>query len=167
MELFVKILTNVFGNATIILGLVALFGCLLLRRKWTDTLLAVIKTMMGYEIVSAGAGLMGTAMTPLIKYIYRVLNAQGFVQNTWPAYSASMAAYGTQIAIVFLIGFVLNMLLVRFTKLKGIALTVHLMLFVASAMVPMCMDGHWSESYISGYCVRHCSRPVLLVGYDI
>ena len=139
MELFVKILTNVFGNATIILGLVALFGCLLLRRKWTDTLLAVIKTMMGYEIVSAGAGLMGTAMTPLIKYIYRVLNAQGFVQNTWPAYSASMAAYGTQIAIVFLIGFVLNMLLVRFTKLKGIALTVHLMLFVASAMVPMCM----------------------------
>lgn len=28
MELFVKILTNVFGNATIILGLVALFGCL-------------------------------------------------------------------------------------------------------------------------------------------
>ena len=62
MELFVKILTNVFGNATIILGLVALFGCLLLRRKWTDTLLAVIKTMMGYEIVSAGAGFMGTAM---------------------------------------------------------------------------------------------------------
>jgi len=41
MELFVKILTNVFGNATIILGLVALFGCLLLRRKWTDTLLSV------------------------------------------------------------------------------------------------------------------------------
>lgn len=172
MELFVKILTNVFGNATIILGLVALFGCLLLRRKWTDTLLAVIKTMMGYEIVSAGAGLMGTAMTPLIKYIYRVLNAQGFVQNTWPAYSASMAAYGTQIAIVFLIGFVLNMLLVRFTKLKGIALTVHLMLFVASAAVcSICngthVYGHWSESYISGYCVRHCSRPVLLVGYDI
>lgn len=69
MELFVKILTNVFGNATIILGLVALFGCLLLRRKWTDTLLAVIKTMMGYEIVSAGAGLMGTAMTPLNTFI--------------------------------------------------------------------------------------------------
>ena len=165
MELFVKILTNVFGNATIILGLVALFGCLLLRRKWTDTLLAVIKTMMGYEIVSAGAGLMGTAMTPLIKYIYRVLNAQGFVQNTWPAYSVYGCVRNPD----------RNRIFDRFCIEYAFGALYQAQRYctdsTSNAVCSICngthVYGHWSESYISGYCVRHCSRPVLLVGYDI
>ena len=137
MELLSQILTQVFGNATIILGIVALLGCILQRRKVTDTLLATLKTMLGYMTISAGSTVMGTAMTPLINCIYKALNAQGIIQNTWPAYSAAMAAYGTPIALVFIIGFVLNCILARVTKFRGLALTVHLMLFVSSALVPM------------------------------
>ena len=135
MELFQKVLVQVFGDATIILGIVALIGCLIQKKRGSDTILAVLKTMMGYQIISAGSSLMGSAMTPLIDLIYKTLNAQGVIQNTWPAYSAALTAYGTQVALVFLIGFIFNMILVRFTKLKGLALTVHLMLFVSTGLV--------------------------------
>lgn len=135
MEVFQNVLVQVFGDATLILGIVALIGSLIQKRRASDTVLAVLKTMMGYLIISKGASLMGTAMTPLISMIYKVLNAKGIIQNTWPAYSVMLTTYGTQVALVFLFGFILNMILVRFTKLKGLALTVHLMLFVSTALV--------------------------------
>ena len=43
MDLLIKVVTQFFGNGTIVLGLVALIGSILLKKKGSEILLSTIK----------------------------------------------------------------------------------------------------------------------------
>ncbi|WP_213996875.1 PTS transporter subunit IIC [Tepidanaerobacter syntrophicus] len=129
METFLTIIVKVLGDPTIVLGIVALLGLIFLKSKWTDVLLGTVKTMMGYVILMAGADIIGPALEPLTKMIRKGLGVEGVVPLYWPAFSESMTKFGTEIALIFIMGFVLNIFLAKFTRYNFLALTVHLQLF--------------------------------------
>lgn len=129
METLLTIIIKVLGDPTIVLGIVALLGLIFLKSKWTDVLLGTIKTMMGYVILMAGANIISPALEPLTKMIREGLGVEGVVPLYWPAFGESMTKFGTEIALTFIIGFVLNILLAKFTRYNFLALTVHLQLF--------------------------------------
>ena len=122
-------ITNVLGNPTIMLGLIALIGLLILKKSFSDTMLGVIKTMMGYLILSAGTGIIGPPITLLTTLVQSGLNVQGVLPLYWAVYGTSMAEYGTEAALMFIVGFAVNIILARFTPWKNLALTVHLQIF--------------------------------------
>lgn len=125
----INFIINVLGDPTIILGLVALIGLLFMRSSAGDTILGVCKTMMGYLILSAGTSVIGGPLEPLTAMIRKGLNVEGVLPLYWPAYSSTMAAFGAEVAIMFIVGFLLNIVLAKVTKFKYLALTVHLQLF--------------------------------------
>jgi PTS system ascorbate-specific IIC component len=69
MTILNVIATQVLGDPTIVLGLVALIGLILLKKSKQDLLLGTIKVMLGYIILSAGAGFITGALDPLTKMI--------------------------------------------------------------------------------------------------
>ena len=142
MEIVITIITGVIGNPTIALGLVALIGMLLLRKSAPSILLGVVKTMLGYLILMGGAGMIVTALTPLTDWIREALGVQGVIPLYWPVYSQTMAQFGTQVALVFIIGFFVNILLARITPWPYLGLTVHLQLFWAGFMVVVLDAAH-------------------------
>ena len=51
MEMFYKIVTNIFGSGAVILGLVTLFGNMFLKKKGSDVLLSTIRSKMGFDLI--------------------------------------------------------------------------------------------------------------------
>lgn len=135
MELLNLIITKIIGNPTVTLGLVALVGLLVQRKKGSDVLLGTVKVMLGFAILMGGAGLITGALDPLTALIRSVLGVEGIIPLYWPVYGETMTQFGSQVAFVFIIGFVLNLLLARVTKLRFLSLTVHLQLFWAGFVV--------------------------------
>lgn len=127
--------TQILGSPVIVLGLVALLGLVFLKKSKTEIMLGTVKTMLGYVILMGGAELIVTALDPLTKMIKAGLHVEGVLPLYWPAFSQTMAKFGTQVAIVFLLGFIINMFLSRFSPLRYLALTVHLQLFWAGFIV--------------------------------
>ncbi|MBR2809421.1 MAG: hypothetical protein IKE33_04265, partial [Erysipelotrichaceae bacterium] len=127
-------ITNVLGNPTIMLGLIALIGLLILKKSFADTMLGVIKTMMGYLILSAGTTIIGDPISLLTNLVQSGLHVQGVLPLYWAVYGTSMAEFGTEAALMFIVGFAINILLARFTPWKNLALTVHLQIFWTAFM---------------------------------
>ncbi|MEA4970063.1 MAG: PTS ascorbate transporter subunit IIC [Candidatus Pelethousia sp.] len=129
-----NVVTSVFGNATFLLGIIALIGLLIMKESFGDVLTGTIKTMLGYLIISIGCGAISPTLTPMTEMIRYAMGVEGVVPNCLPAFGVSMAQFGTETTLIFVIGFALNLLLAKFTKLKFVALTAHLQLFWAGFM---------------------------------
>ena len=135
MEILNLIITKIIGNPTVTLGLVALIGLLIQKKKGSDILLGTVKVMLGLAILMGGAGMITGALEPLTALIRKVLNVDGVIPLYWPVYSETMVKFGREVAFTFIIGFVLNLILARATKLRFLSLTVHLQLFWAGFIV--------------------------------
>ena len=134
MENFLNIISNTFGNATFLLGIIALIGLLIMKESFGNVLSGTVKTMLGYLIISIGCGAISPTLAPMTQMIRQAMGVEGVVPNCLPAYGISLAVVGTETTLIFIIGFVLNLLLAKITKLKFVALTAHLQLFWAGFM---------------------------------
>lgn len=129
MAIINLIATQILGEPTITLGLVALLGLIVLKKSKSDILLGTAKAMIGFSILMGGAGLICGALAPLSTMIKSGLGVEGVVPLYWPAFSQTMVEFGTEVAVIFVIAFFINLLLAKFTPLHYMALTVHLQLF--------------------------------------
>ncbi|MBC8588958.1 PTS ascorbate transporter subunit IIC [Paratissierella segnis] len=130
----INFIVNVLGDPTIMLGFIALIGLIIQRKKSGDIILGTLKTMMGYLILSAGTGIIGTPINLLTTLVQKGLGVNGVLPLYWAVYSESMLKYGTESALMFIVAFIINIILARFTKWRNLALTVHLQLFWTAFM---------------------------------
>ena len=121
MNFAINFITNVLGNPTVMLGLIACIGLLFLKKGFGDVVMGTVKTMMGYLILSAGTGIIGPPITLLTELVQKGLGVDGVLPLYWVVYSESMAKFGTEAALIFIIGFVVNILLAKFTPWKYLA----------------------------------------------
>lgn len=140
MSVLNLIATQILGNPAITLGIVALLGLILLKKTGSEILLGTCKAMLGFSILMGGAGIITSALDPLSKMIKAGLGVEGVVPLYWTAFAPTMVKFGSQVALIFVIAFVLNLLLARFTPLPYLALTVHLQLFWVGFIVVV-LDG--------------------------
>lgn len=148
MKFAIDFITNVLGNPTVMLGLIACIGLLFLKKGISDTVMGTVKTMMGYLILSAGTTIIGPPISLLTALVQKGLGVEGVLPLYWVVYAESMAKFGTQAALIFIIGFVINILLAKFTKWKNLALTVHLQLFWAGFMASIMAGFGFSDPMI-------------------
>lgn len=128
---------ELFKVPAVILGLVAMIGLILQKKSFGDVFSGTVKTAIGMLIVSAGAGMIVNEIIPFSVVFTQVFNLQGFatgseavsgaLQSAVPAISATSAA-------IMGLGFLVNIVLARFTPLKYIFLTGH-MLWILSVVV--------------------------------
>ena len=134
---FLYFLLNVVRTPALILGLVALVGLVLQRKTGTQVFAGTIKTALGMLIVSAGAGLLVNAILPFVFLFQEVFNLDGFATGSEIISGAMMDAVpiiASSSAIIMAIGFLVNIILARFTPLKYIFLTGHMM-WISSVLV--------------------------------
>ena len=132
----ISFITNYLASPMVVLGFIALIGLLILKKPVGDVVSGVLKTMMGYLVLSAGTGIIGEPIALLTKLVQTAVQSSesAVLPLYWAVYSQSMTLYGTEAALMFVIGFVLNIILARVTKLKYLGLTVHLQLFWTAFM---------------------------------
>lgn len=120
------IISDIFGNASIFLALIAAIGLIVQRKTIVEVLQGSAKTAIGVVVLTQGNGIIISAILGL-SAAFSALNPTTSSAVTEIGSDAFGAMFGTQIGIVMIIAFALNILVARFTKWKTIFLTGHML----------------------------------------
>ncbi|TPE68407.1 PTS ascorbate transporter subunit IIC [Halalkalibacterium halodurans] len=124
--------SNVFGEPAILLGFIVLLGLVLQKKGFSKTVSGTFKAIIGFLIIDAGAGVIVGALNVFEPMWKEVFNLQDQPLGQFMGQEGFNAQYGSAVTLAFFFGFVINVLLARFTKMKFIYLTGHMMFWTAT-----------------------------------
>lgn len=118
-EFFVN---NILTKPHFLIGLIVFIGYMLLKRPWYESLSGFIKATVGYLILTVGSGGLTSNFRPIIVGLRERFNLDAMVIDPYFGQNAiqdAMAQAGKSfgdVMILLLIAYVVNILLVRFSK---------------------------------------------------
>lgn len=119
----------------IVMGLVVLIGYAALRRPASKVIGGAIKTATGVMVLQVGASTLVATFKPVVEVVSKTYHINGALLDPYTGMVASMEAlkqYSGLVGYAMILAFILNILIVRFTKFKAIFLTGHIMLLQAA-----------------------------------
>ncbi|TCL02029.1 MULTISPECIES: PTS ascorbate transporter subunit IIC [Sodalis] len=128
------IINDVLGTPAILVGLFSFCGLLLQKKSFSDTISGTLKTIMGFLILIAGAGVIATTLTSFSELFIHSFNIQGVVPNNDVVAALAQKNFGTSTAMIMIFGMLVNIILARITPLKYIFLTGHHTLYMAAML---------------------------------
>ncbi|GAB4095200.1 PTS ascorbate transporter subunit IIC [Brachybacterium horti] len=115
-----------------LIGIITAIGLIALRRSVGQVAGGAIKAVLGFLLIGAGATLVSASLTPLGAMIQGALGAQGVVPTNEAIAGIAQEEFGAQVSWLMILGFVVAILLARFTPLRYVFLTGHHLLFMAT-----------------------------------
>lgn len=128
MDLFMSVVNfvvnNIFSQAAILLGLIALIGLLIQRKSASDCISGTFKTIMGLLILSAGCGVIIGSLEYFNAWFSAAVGVEGVVASMETMYAVTMeaGALARDITLAYAGIYVVNIILARLTKFKYIFL---------------------------------------------
>jgi PTS system ascorbate-specific IIC component len=138
MDVINFLINEVFIQAPIFLGLVALIGLLLQRRDADEVLEGTVKTVVGIVILNAGIGVFLGSLLPLTTLLNNSFGVTGVLPDCFGPFGVAMQTFAVEISTAFVAAFALHLILVRILPLprfKNVFLTGHIMLFNTSIAI--------------------------------
>ena len=149
MEWFLVILDflgkQILNVPAYLVGLITAIGLIALRRPAGAVIGGGLKAALGFLILGAGAGVVVGSLTPLGNLILMVTGAQGVIPTNEVITALAAEEFGATSAYVLVIGFIVMLLLARFTPLKYVFLTGHHMVFMAVMLAVVLSVGFGSD----------------------
>ncbi|MDY3250483.1 MAG: PTS ascorbate transporter subunit IIC [Candidatus Choladocola sp.] len=135
MNIWTYFSTNILQQPAFMIGLIVMLGYILLRKPWYDVLAGVLKAIVGYLILTVGSGGLVSNFRPVLVGLKDVFKIDAMVIDPYFGQNAVTAGveevfgkgFGDAM-ILLLIAFIVNILLVRFskyTKLRALFTTGH------------------------------------------
>lgn len=126
---------NILQQPAFMIGLIVMLGYILLKKPWYDVLAGTIKAIVGYFILAAGSSGLVSNFRPVLTGLKDRFKLDAMVIDPYFAQNAVTAgikevfgkAFG-QAMLLLLIAFIVNILLVRFskyTKMRALFTTGH------------------------------------------
>lgn len=127
-------ITDFLGNATVLLGVVALIGLMIQKKNFGEVLTGVIKTMTGFIIFGIGSAAGVAALTNFQTLFAKAFNLTGVTPIAEGVTAMAMKDFGIATALIMVFGFLVNLIVARVTKFKYIFLTGQHNLFFAAML---------------------------------
>lgn len=121
------ITTNIFGEAYILVGIIVLLGLILQRKPINILVSGTIKAIIGFLIIGAGASVIVSALLIFQPMWQEVFNLPQQDLGSFIGQDSFINKYGSIVTISMAGGFLINILLAKFTRFKYIYLTGHMM----------------------------------------
>ena len=121
-------------NTALIMGLIALIGLLLQKKSATDVMSGTMKTVIGFMVFNIGSNAMSAVITTFNELFNTGFGINGVTTQVEVATGLALNTYGTEVAMVMLLGFVINLLVAKFTRFKAIFLTGQHFLYFACVL---------------------------------
>ena len=121
------------------LAIVALIGLLLQKKPFGDVIRGTVKTLVGVVILLLSVDILSAVISPIATLFSKIYSVESTVQIAdWGAF---LGKFGVEIVLVMVLGFFVNLVLARVTKLKYVFLTGHILFWYAFTMVGALADG--------------------------
>ncbi|MCC3276238.1 PTS ascorbate transporter subunit IIC [Arthrobacter sp. zg-Y20] len=117
-----------------LIGIITAIGLMALRRNSGQVIGGALKAAIGFLILGAGATVVTGSLDPLGRLILEVTGAQGVIPTNEVITAMAQEQFGAQSAYVLTLGFLVMLVLARFTPLKYVFLTGHHMVFMATML---------------------------------
>ncbi len=135
------IANNIVNQPALLIGLIAAIGLIAQRKSFSDIVTGTLKTAVGFLALQQGSNIVVGALLdfqPVLKAAFGVeaaaLGGAGLDQI--------FTDYGGPISLIMAFGFLVNLLIARFTPLKYVYLTGHLMFWMATVIVSVMVEGN-------------------------
>ncbi len=128
---FLQFIQQVLSTPSIFVGLIALLGLLLQKKEPQACISGTIKTILGFIVLNAGAGVVQTSIIPFGDLFQAAFHVDGVVPNNEAITSLALNDFAVQTASIFALGMCANIILARFSRLKYIFLTGHHALYMS------------------------------------
>ena len=116
--------TNILRNAPFMIGFITMIGYILMKKKWYDVLSGTLKAIIGMLILNVGSGGLVSTFRPILAGLRERFQLTATVIDPYFGQNAVTAGveetFGagfSQVMILLLIAFIVNILLVRFNKI--------------------------------------------------
>jgi PTS system ascorbate-specific IIC component len=127
-----SVLLDVFRQPSIIVALIALIGLSIQRKSGSDVFKGTVRTLVGFLVLAAGAGVVSGALSPFGQMFEHAFNVQGVVPNNEAIVGQVLVEYGSAAALIFFFGMIVNVALAATTQFKYIYLSGHVAFYMAA-----------------------------------
>lgn len=132
---FIEFLMNeILSIPAVLVGLMVFIGLVAQRAATTKVMSGTLKSIIGFLILGAGAGVIVGSLDSLGGIIEEAFHIQGVIPNNEAIVAIAQQMFGTETALIMGFGFVANILFARFTPWKYIFLTGHHTFFMAALL---------------------------------
>lgn len=97
--------------------------------------------MIGFTMINVGGQTLGMSLLPLQGMISKIFNMPPVSADIGAAQAKSLTGIGTEMALIFALGFLVNLLLARFTRFKYVHLSAHVSFFYAGLIAALLKFG--------------------------
>ena len=116
MQAILTFLSEIFSQPAFLMGIIAFVGLVALRSPGNKLLTGTLKPILGYLMLSAGAGVIVANLNPLGGIIEAGFNIRGVIPNNEAIVSVAQKVLGVETMSILLLGFIFNLLIARCTK---------------------------------------------------
>lgn len=128
------IINNIFKSTPVLMGLVAALGLILMKKRWDDVLKGSLLAAFGMTIINLAVDILLSAVVPDAALTGDIAGGSATTSD-----AVFLESYGGAVGIAMVVGMVIHVLIARFTKVKTIFLTGHMLfwfpfLFIAAGV---------------------------------
>lgn len=128
------IVFSLLSQASILVGLMAMIGLILQKKKTTQIITGTVKTIVGFLIFGVGSTAAQGALSSFQTLFTKGFHVQGVLPLAEAVTGQAQTKFPMVIALVMVCGFALNLLVARVTRFKSIFLTGQHNLFLAAML---------------------------------
>lgn len=128
------LVNEILAVPAFLIGIITAVGLIALRKSSGQVVGGAIKATLGFLLIGAGATLVVASLDPLGNMILGATGARGVIPTNEAIAGIAQEQYGAQVAWLMILGFVVSLILARFTPLRYVFLTGHHVLFMATML---------------------------------
>ncbi len=138
MKIIDFLINQVFVEASVFLGIIALVGLILQGKKFIDVMEGTIKTIIGMIILNGGINIFLGGLIPLTSTLNSAFGVQAIMPDCFGPFGIAMQMLAQQVSLTFVVAFIIHIILIRmipWNGFKNVFLTGHIMLFQSAWFV--------------------------------
>ena len=148
----IDIVRDFLLEPVILIGVIVFIGLVLQRKGFEVVVKGTLKAMIGFMIISIGGNIISEAVASFGLMIQRGFHTTGLILSVEGISGIAVDRYGTQIAVIMILGMLVNLVLARITRFHYVFLTGQQTLYMASMIVVVFNFNECSWNH--GLCVR-------------
>lgn len=153
----IDIVRDFLLEPVILIGVIVFIGLVLQRKGFEVVVKGTLKAMIGFMIISIGGNIISEAVASFGLMIQRGFHTTGLILSVEGISGIAVDRYGTQIAVIMILGMLVNLVLARITRFHYVFLTGQQTLYMASMIVVVLtsMNVHGIMVYVLGSLARN------------
>lgn len=136
MDFLLSFIKSFASTPAFLVGIFTLIGCLVLRKKASETIVSVFKVIVGFLILSGGAAVLQGSLKAFQPVFQETYKLRGIIPNNdaFAGIFTNVSAISTVGSLIMIVGMIMNLILAVFSRFKYVYLSGHV-LFYTSLML--------------------------------